>query len=106
MTDLEKLSHLLTSPYEFNLVKKLAEFDEVIIKTKNDLTPHLISRYLFELSSLTNAYYAHVKILKSMPGDPGSEEDMKSARVFLLHKTREILKKGMSLIGIPFLERM
>jgi len=81
-----KQGDLLTSPYEFNLVKKLAEFDETILRAKTQLAPHLISRYLFELSAMTNIYYAHVKVLTA-------EEKIKNARILLLHKTRETLKK-------------
>jgi len=94
-----KQGDLLTSPYEFNLVKKLAEFDETILRAKTQLAPHLISRYLFELSAMTNIYYAHVKVLTA-------EEKIKNARILLLHKTRETLKKWTDLIGVPFLERM
>jgi len=92
-------SQYLTEKDEFILIKKLAEFEDTIQKAKEELAPHLISRYIFELSTLTNAYYAHVKILKS-------EENIKNARILLLHKTLTKLKKGMDLIGMPFLERM
>lgn len=90
---------LLTSPYEFNLIKKLSEFNNIILQTKDELAPHNMAKFLFELSTLINAYYAHVKIL-------GSEATTKDARIFLLQKTRETLKQWMSLIGMPFLERM
>jgi arginyl-tRNA synthetase len=46
-----------------------------------------------------NWYYAKVKILVE-------EEDIRNARILLLHKTQETLKKWMDLIGMPFLERM
>jgi hypothetical protein len=49
-----KQGDLLTSPYEFDLVKKLAEFNDTILRAKNELAPHLISRYLFELSTVVN----------------------------------------------------
>lgn len=93
------LGDLLKEDIEFTLVKKLAEFDQIVIKTKNDLAPHLIARYLFELSSLVNSYYAKVKILVE-------DEPLKYARISLLYKTLEVLKKAMNLIGMQFVERM
>jgi len=97
--DVKQAAKLLTGKDEFDLIKKLAAFDDIVLKAKDGLAPHLISRYVFELSALTNTYYAHVKILKA-------EEQTKNARIALLRKTLETLKKGMDLIGMPFLERM
>lgn len=90
---------LLTEKYEFSLVKKIAEFEQIIIEAKEQLAPHLIARFLFELSTLLNSYYAHVKILSA-------EENIKNARIFLLHTTLEVLKKAMNLIWMHFVERM
>jgi len=90
---------LLTEKDEFTLIKKMSEFEWIIINAKDELAPHFISKYLFELSVLINSYYAHVKILKS-------EENIKKARIFLLQKTQEIVKTGMDLIGMQFIERM
>jgi arginyl-tRNA synthetase len=90
---------LLILEEEFNLVKILSEFESTVIQSQKELAPHIICRYLMRLCSLMNSYYANVKILKS-------EEPLRSARITLLKKSIEVLKKSMNLIGMEFLERM
>lgn len=95
----ENIAKLLTEEIEFQLIKKIAERNEIIVKTKDDLAPHMICRYLLDIAKLVNSYYANVKILKS-------EDPIKSARISLLQKTLERMKTAMELIGMSFLERM
>ena len=82
---------LLTLPEEFALIKKIAEFDDMVVQTKNELAPYLICRYLLDIAKLLNSYYASVHIMKS-------EQQTKIARIMLLKKTREVVKKCMSLV--------
>jgi len=91
--------NFLTEQIEFDIIKKLSEFDSVILQSQSQLSPHLISRYLFELTKLINTYYAKINILKS-------QEDFKKARIFLLKNTLEIIQKAMNLIWMEFLEKM
>ncbi len=95
----KEISKLLTEQEEFDLLKKITQRNELIFETKEKLAPHLICRYLLDISKLVNSYYANVKILKS-------EDPIKSARISLLEKTLERMKIGMNLIGMNFLERM
>jgi len=95
----ENVSKLLTEEIEFELIKKIAERNEIIIKSQEELAPHFLCRYLLDISKLVNSYYANIKILKS-------KEPLKSARISLLQKTLERMKTVMELIGMSFLERM
>jgi arginyl-tRNA synthetase len=61
----KKIERYLIEDEEFNLVKKISEFENIIFQIKNELAPHLMCRFLLELCKLTNVYYANVKILKS-----------------------------------------
>lgn len=92
-------AELLSTPEEFNLIKKVAEREDIVTQSKDELAPHIICRYLLDICKLVNSYYANVKILKS-------EEPTKSARVHLVQNTLETMKTAMDLIGIQFLERM
>jgi arginyl-tRNA synthetase len=82
---------LLKEDIEFSLIKKISIFEEIIKKAKEDLAPHYIARYCFELAQLVNSYYAHTKIVVD-------DEAIKIARVFLLKKVRGILESAMQLI--------
>jgi len=90
---------LLQEEEEFSLIKKISTLDEVIWKAKQDLAPHYIAKYCFDLAQLVNGYYAHTKILVD-------DEAVKIARIMLLEKIRDTLQKSMSLIWMKFLERM
>ena len=95
----EELGELLTAPEEFEVLKKISERDQTIIEAKEEHAPHLICRYLLDLSKVANSYYANVKIRSS-------EEPIKTARLLLLEKIITTLKKGMQTIGMEFIERM
>ncbi len=95
----KNFGNLLTEELEINLIKKIAERNEIIVKSNQELAPHILCRYLLDISKLVNSYYANIKILKS-------EEPLKSARISLLQKTLERMKTVMELIGMSFLERM
>ena len=89
----------MTAPEEFEVLKKISERDQTIIEAKEEHAPHLICRYLLDLSKVANSYYANVKIRSS-------EEPIKTARLLLLEKIITTLKKGMQTIGMEFIERM
>lgn len=95
----EDLSKILTEEIEFELIKKIAERNEIIVESQKELAPHLLCRYLLDISKLVNSYYSNIKILKN-------DEPLKSARVSLLIKTLERMKTVMELIGMSPLERM
>ncbi len=90
---------LLTQPEEFILIKKIAEYNEMIRQAKTDLTPNIVCRYLLDLAKSLNSYYASVHIMKS-------EEKTKIARIMLLKKVREVFQKGMDMVWMKFIERM
>lgn len=90
---------LLTQPEEFALIKKIAEFNDMIIQAKDELAPYLLCRYLLDIAKSLNSYYASVHIMKS-------EEKTKIARIMLLKKVREVIQKWMNLTWMKFLERM
>lgn len=90
---------LLQQEEEFSLIKKISTLDEVVQKAKEDLAPHYIAKYCFDLAQWVNSYYAHTKILVD-------DSATKIARIVLLKKIRETLEKWMNLIWMKFLERM
>ncbi|MCF7835149.1 arginine--tRNA ligase [Candidatus Gracilibacteria bacterium] len=93
------IGSLLTEDLEFDIIKKLSEFESVVIDAQKDLAPHLICRYLLDLSKLLNSYYANIKILSA-------PYNIKNARLRLVDQSLEILKKAMNLIGMQFIEKM
>lgn len=97
--DLNNYWNILTEDIEFDIIKKLSEFQSVVLQSQKDLAPHLICRYLLDLSKLLNSYYANIKILSA-------PEDIKNARLYLVHQSLEIFKKAMNLIWMQFIDKM
>ncbi|WP_320666489.1 arginine--tRNA ligase [Prochlorococcus sp. MIT 1307] len=86
-------------PQEWCLIRELLKFDEVIIKVEEELLPNRLCSYLFDLSQVFNRFYDKVPVLKA-------NEPNRSCRLALCRTTANTLKLGMTLLGIPTLERM
>jgi arginyl-tRNA synthetase len=91
--------NILTEDLEFDIIKKMSEFEQTVIESQTQLAPHLICRYLLDFSKLLNSYYANIKILSA-------PEDIKNARLRLIYQSLEVLKKAMNLIWMQFIEKM
>ena len=79
------------------LVVKLGEASEVIERASNELLPHLVCTYLYELAQIFNRFYESSRIL----GDEREEE-----RLYLLMVYKMTLKYGLKLLGINAPEKM
>ncbi len=82
------------------IYKLLYQFEEVIERAGKEYAPQQLTTYLIELASRFNTYYAQEKII-----DPENEERtaQKIAMVEAVHKT---LRRGLTTLGIPVIERM
>lgn len=84
---------------ELILAKHLLQLEDVIAQVGEDLYPNRLCQYLFELSQKFNTFYDACPVLKA-------EEPLKTSRLVLCDLTARSLKLGLSLLGIPVLERM
>jgi arginyl-tRNA synthetase len=85
---------------EFSLMKKILDFDTVVIEAGKNLAPNLICNYLFELAQEFNGYYKQFSILKS------EDENIKTFRVQLTKQYCELINNGLNLLGIMVSESM
>lgn len=90
---------LLDKKEEVELIKKLAEFPNIVEKTTNELRPSIIANYAYELAKQFNEFYHIHNILKE-------EKNVKDARLLLISSVRQTLKNSLNLLGIGVLERM
>lgn len=84
---------------EFALAKHLLQLDEVLEQVSQDLYPNRLCQYLFELSQKFNQFYDRCPVLQA-------EEPWRTSRLGLCDLTARTLKLGLSLLGIPILDRM
>lgn len=93
--DIEKI----TSDEEFILVKKLAEFENVVVRAKEKYEPSLITRHLTEIAKSFNKFYNSSKIMVE-------DEKLKEERLALAYATSIVIKTALGLLGIKTVEKM
>lgn len=93
--DIEKI----TSDEEFTLVKKLAGFEDVVIKAKEKYEPSLITRHLTDIAKSFNKFYNSSKIMVE-------DEKLKEERLALAYVTAIVIKTALGLLGIKTVEKM
>jgi arginyl-tRNA synthetase len=97
-TPIEGASQLKTET-EMGLARKLMGFVTALELTLNDLRPHFLCTYLYELTSAYSTFYNADKVMVE-------DEAVKARRLILCARTRTVLKTGLELLGIKPLERM
>jgi arginyl-tRNA synthetase len=95
----EDCAIVLQEETELTLAKHLLQFDEVLSEIEAELFPNRLCQYLFELSQKFNVFYDRCPILNA-------EEPLRTSRLVLADLTARTIKLGLSLLGIPVLERM
>lgn len=89
----------LITEAELALARKLMGFVSALELTLNDLRPHFLCTYLYELAGAYSGFYNADKVMVD-------NEAVKARRLILCARTRTVLKTGLELLGITPLERM
>ena len=92
------LSPLDTS-HETALMQRLSEFPDAVENAAQELAPHIIAYYLKDLASDLHSYYNAQQFLVA-------NEALKLARLALISATQQVLKNGLSLLGVSAPEKM
>ncbi|MCE9588188.1 MAG: arginine--tRNA ligase [Verrucomicrobia bacterium] len=96
---LESAPIVIADPAERALALQILKFGEVLHAVLDDQRPNLLCLYLYELANAFHSFYEACPILKS-------EDPVRSSRLTLAGITAELLKSGLSLLGIGVPERM
>jgi len=84
-------------PRELELVKKLSQFQDIVIKAFNHLNPSEIANYCYQLSQKFNEFYQECPVINS---------EQESFRLALVEAFRQVLRNSIHLLGIDVLEEM
>jgi arginyl-tRNA synthetase len=76
---------------ERSLARKISEYSEVLDKAIEEMLPHHVCTYLYELAQVFNRFYEKSRVI----GD-----DRQSLRLSLVNNYAEILKSGLTLLNI------
>ena len=83
----------VAEPSEKRLALQLLEFPGAVVRAAEAYKPSVLADYLFQAAQLYSSFYQTSPILKS-------EEAVRNARLRLCALFGEILKTGLSLLGI------
>lgn len=91
--------HLLDTAEEQALIRKLAAFPEEVAKASEELAPHRVTFYLYDLASHFHSFYNAHRVLDAEP-------DLRRARLALLDATRITLANALGLLGVQAPQNM
>ena len=84
---------LLTLKEEINLIKGILRFYDIMEGSARSLEPHRITFYLIDLVGRFHSYYNKTRVLKN-------EMELTTARLLLLSVLQEVIKFGLSVLGV------
>lgn len=90
----------LSSKEEFELVKSLGNFNNVITLALDKLEPSILTRYVIEVAKGFNKFYNAHSVLNL------EDEDLKATRLNLVKASLQVIKNGLELLGIGVVEKM
>jgi arginyl-tRNA synthetase len=91
---------LLGSPEGLELAQKIMAFPEELKKSAEELNPLKTLSATYEISKVANLFYEKNRII-------GEENELLAAtRLNILSAARQVIKKGLNILGIKALDRM
>lgn len=90
---------LLTEKHELALIKQIEHYPNAILAAAHTCEPHQIAYYLRELANALHAYYNAVPLLCE-------DKALRCARLSLLSAVRQVLRNGLTLLGVSYPESM
>jgi arginyl-tRNA synthetase len=90
---------LLNQKDEITLIKGILHFFDVIEGSARSLEPHRITFYLLELVGRFHSYYNKTRVIVD-------DKDLTMARLLLLALLQQVIKSGLTLLGVAAPERM
>jgi arginyl-tRNA synthetase len=94
----------LTLPEEYALAKRISFWPDIIAKAASEFEPYHISSFLLEFCGLFNTYYQKYKSAEDRV--LSVYEEKTKARVALVSSVRDVLRSGLSILGIAAPEMM
>ncbi len=89
----------LTSPYEDALLRRLADFPDVLAAAARELSPHQLTFYLKDLAQEFHSYYNAERFLVD-------DLQLRRARLALVVATGQVLRNALAILAISAPEQM
>ncbi len=89
----------LTEPHEIALIRRIAQYPELLDSAAHALEPHQIANYLRDLAADFHAYYnAHHFIVE--------DAALRNARITLARAAQQVIRNGLNVLGVSAPESM
>jgi arginyl-tRNA synthetase len=95
-----QIKDVFSEEAELNLIKKLAQFPEIIEKIAQDYQVQQLPAYSLELANSFHQFYEKCRVLDAQ------QKDLSQARLSLIKATQIVLKNTLELMGITTPEKM
>lgn len=96
-------AELLTHQTEADLANALADFPRVVAQSATLREPHRVARYLEELAAFYHRWYDNCRVT---PLGDDEVDDSHRTRLWLSDASGQVLRNGLSLLGVSAPERM
>ena len=94
------ISAVAPNEKETSLIQRLADFTSVVADAGRNYSPALIANYVYDLAKEYNQFYHDCSILKEQ------DNAVRCFRQLLSETVADVIKRGMSLLGIEMPNRM
>ena len=89
----------LEDPKEYQLIKKLLAFPNIVERCGREYAPHQLTQYLSELSTAFHKFYTECWVLTT-------DKELSEARLALCQATKTVLANGFEILGVSAPESM
>ncbi|NLT74191.1 MAG: arginine--tRNA ligase [Chloroflexi bacterium] len=96
LSDSEADVSLLTHPAELTLIRRMIQLPEIIQLAAEQLAPHHLAYYAYELASDVHAFYRDCRVVSSDPADRA----VGSARIRLVRACQAVLRRVLEIMGM------
>lgn len=91
---------------EIKLANYLIRFHEVIAQVAEELFPHVLCSYLYDISVVYSEFYDKCYCIEKYVENGEAKTKVNLSRILLCEATAAVLEKGLSLLGIRTLSKM
>lgn len=89
---------------QLNILRNLYHYSEVVVKAAQELAPHHLATYLFELAQAFNAWYSKGQFVSSQLWQ--DQPDQVAKNILVVAATAQVLADGLQLLGIQTVDKM
>ncbi len=94
VTQAQNVVSRLTLDVETEILAKLASYPDIVVRASHAYEPHQIGNYLKELSALFHGWYNEHRVLND------DDMDLTHARLALSVAVQQVIKNGLTLLGV------